>query len=104
MSNSFNAEAAGMAAGLSSSIDDPIVPAEFAAHADAYLSAFYSVRVSMGTGCRFSKDTAPTAPQKPRKRKAAAVVDAEPEAKVELQAKKSMNQILAEQEHLLQTA
>lgn len=83
MSNSFNAEAAGMAAGLMSSIDDPVVPAEFAAHADAYLSAFYSVRVSMGTGCRFSKEPAPTPTQKPRKRKAAAVVDAEPEAKVE---------------------
>ena len=104
MSNSFNAEAAGMAAGLTSSIDDPVVPAEFAAHAESYLSAFYSVRVSMGTGCRFTKDTALTPAQKPRKRKAAVAVDAEPEAKVEPQAKKSMNQILAEQEHLLQTA
>lgn len=101
MSTSFNAEAAGMAAGLTSSIDDPVVPVEFAAHADSYLSAFYSVRVSMGTGCRFTKDTAPTPAKKPRKRKAAAV---EPEAKVEPQAKKSMNQILDAQEHLLQTA
>lgn len=104
MSNSFNAEAAGMAAGLMSSIDDPVVPAEFAAHAESYKRAFYGVRVSMGTGFRFSKDAASTPPQKPRKRKAAAVVDAEPEAKVEPRAKKSMNQILAEQEHLLQSA
>ena len=106
MASIFQAEAAGMSDGLLSSSDELVVPEQYAAHADVYCEAFHRVRNAMSSGYqpRRSKpasddQTKPAAPAKAARVKPTPTPVMPPASP----AKRSMNQILDERAHLLQS-